>query len=214
MSNGVVWQADNARGRTAVLSLDGRLPFELSPTGEERIGVPIVDPVTSRPVVSIDVPKASSGRLGSFSPDGRWLVLFESGNHFDNLVLMRHSNVGVAANTQMEITVWNVSTGKPQFDLTTRAALDRLTISPDGRYLALCLRDGTVDLWDLESGCELFTWQSHVTSRASDPQRDVRHLAFSGPGPSILMVDVEHHRLRCLDLGELRKQLETIGLGW
>lgn len=106
----------------------------------------------------------------AFSPDGRTLAS-GSGN--------LSAGLGV-------VDLWDATTGGPMWTLAERAAVLSVAFSPDGKLLAVGLLDGTVALWDVQTGVLIRTLTGHagaVWSVAFSP--DGRLLASGSEDASV-----------------------------
>jgi WD40 repeat protein len=81
------------------------------------------------------------------------------------------------------IQVWDVSTGKELGRFGPGAKVSCAALSPDGKLLALLTTEGAVQLWSLERGKRLHTWQARPSPRY--------RLSFSPDGSLLLVADVK-----------------------
>jgi WD40 repeat protein len=86
----------------------------------------------------------------------------------------------------------------------------RYAFSPDSKLLAISRRignkEGSVQLWDVKKGEELFAWTAQPTP--------VVHLSFTPDGTSLASSDGRYGVLQVLNLSRLRSRLAEIGLDW
>jgi RNA polymerase sigma factor (sigma-70 family) len=70
---------------------------------------------------------------------------------------------GATADVRLDVTVWDVGSGKPSLAFEAPAGPGRgFAISPDGRTLFLTVRDGRVAAYDLATGKERFAFPAYV----------------------------------------------------
>jgi WD40 repeat protein len=85
----------------------------------------------------------------AISPDGKHIV--SSSGH----------RLGLTVHKRREVHVWNAETGKLLRSLEIEKTVNRVAISPDGKRIAGSsggnFADGTIILWDLETGKKLHT---------------------------------------------------------
>jgi WD40 repeat protein len=137
------WGGGPARASMGTFGPGGKLLAFASADGVELAWW---DVATGRQVHAARLP---GDRLLSvaFSPDGRW----------------------VAAGGNGIVQVWRAETGELVHSLPLEASSSlrvrfsrfRLRFSPDGKRLAVPLTDGTIKLWDVETGQECLTLKGH-----------------------------------------------------
>jgi WD40 repeat protein len=79
-------------------------------------------------------------------------------------------------------------------------------LSPDGRFIALGVEQGYVELWDVDARSLLFRWQPHNG-------KTVTHLTIA-PNGDVATVAEGESGLTILRLAEVRAKLTELGLGW
>jgi eukaryotic-like serine/threonine-protein kinase len=106
------------------------------------------------------------GNIGgvAFSPDGRHVVGKSSGG---------------------SLNVWNVQTGQEMCKLSTsKGSLTGAVFSPDGQRIAASnSRDGTVTVWDAETGRKSFSWKGDSAAFRRSPS--ISDITFSPSGRQI-----------------------------
>ena len=159
----------------------------------------------------------------SFSPDGRLLVTARSGvgrmdpaamkatvwdwkrgevvatmDTATDTVVFDPTGTRIATSRLVEgvADVWDASTGDRVATLAAPSEISDLTFGPDGTTLATGHADGTVRLWDPESGSQQLVLRGH------EPR--VVHVVFGPDGSTLASVD-EHGLVRvwALDLDDL-----------
>ncbi len=80
-----------------------------------------------------------------------------------------------------------------------------LAVHPSGRFLASGGEDRMIRLWDLPSGRQLAGWEGHDDS--------VTAVAFSPDGDTLASGSADS-TLKLWNIPYIRKELETVGLGW
>ncbi len=171
---------------TVPFSPDGRSFATTVVTHPSPARVEILDATTGAPQVSFATDYQFVYRL-AWSPDGSSLV----GYLGDNARLK-------------EIATWDVATGEKTSSRTVSPPMraNSMGISPDGRLLALCPRNGAgLDLWDLEAGRSLGTLTNPATIEPASPgwvgfSADGKTLAFGRDGGSVELWDIPGRKLR------------------
>jgi len=222
----VLWQDAGQRFAEAAVSSDGQrvvsYPTTLYPSvpGAPKQSIAVVDLAENREVYRIDTLPSGSApspitaeRPVTFSPNGRWLGMFDTGglNPFFTPAIITPSQ-------HWKVDIWDATSGKEQTQITGDGSLLAYAFSRDDRYLALAQRDGTVQVWDVESRRHLFDWAAWPPLAENPLARssllETRELAFPPDGNLLAVLDAPAGRLRYLDLNRLRQQLEPLGLSW
>ena len=76
--------------------------------------------------------------------------------------------------TYFDVEVWDIETGERLFVSQEVAQVRAVSISPDGSLVLAGLQDGTVKIWDIDGGVELFEFGGHTNA--------VQHACFSPCG--------------------------------
>jgi WD40 repeat protein len=99
-----------------------------------------------------------------------------------NLVAFDSTGSRVATSRLVEaiVDVWDAQTGDRVATLTGRGRIGDLTYSPDGSTVATAHSDGTVRLWDPETGVERLVLRSDG--------RSVVHIVFGPDGSTLTSV--------------------------
>ena len=108
--------------------------------------------------------------------------------------------------------VWDAKTGRRQLPIDGSSTVETFTFSPNGRYLAVGMRNQSIRLWDVEAARELFDWRP-TTGTDSTPFT-ARHLAFTADSTTLVVPDPALPALHLLDLHRLKEQLADYSLGW
>jgi dipeptidyl aminopeptidase/acylaminoacyl peptidase len=125
-------------------------------------GARLFDPATGEVIRSVRGHRHMAVSL-AFSPDGK--LLATGGYQSDG-----------------DIRLWDVTTGKEQGVITTGAIVPALAFSPDGKVLAGGQGDGRLVLWDVATGKELRALKGATDSTAVVTfSPDGRLLAAAGP---------------------------------
>lgn len=192
----------NASAFTGVLSSDGR---RLATCDQGLNDFTLWAPPAQEPLGQVKLDGGLAAVVARFSPDGRWLV-----GSCMRLGVHAEGQQGRPANPTGEagIFVWDVATRQIRLRVPVAQSLPSFAVSPDGRQLALATRGGTMQLWDIERGEQIFDWQ--VGGMVSS----VPSLDFTPDGQQIAWCDGESGTVEFLDLGVLRQRLAEIGLGW
>ena len=102
-----------------------------------------------------------------------------------------------------------METGEKHFELTGASNPTTYAISPDGRYLAVAMRNGSIRFWSVDAKAELFEWRPS----AQEPMA-ISHITFTADGTALVVPDRNSQLLQMLDLTRLEKSLAPYGLGW
>ncbi|KAE8353294.1 WD40-repeat-containing domain protein [Aspergillus coremiiformis] len=98
------------------------------------------------------------------------------------------------------IQLWNTATGQIYRTLEDHSnAIDRVIFSPNGQYLASIDEEGTVILWDLERGQQLYVLESHGNWPC---------IAFSPSGAKLALGSYNGVRVWDTSTGVLQQELE------
>jgi serine/threonine protein kinase/WD40 repeat protein len=108
--------------------------------------------------------------------------------------------------------VWHAETGQRQVEINGPSTVEYYAFSPDGRYLAVSMRNQSIRLWDVDAARELFDWRP--TAGFSAAPFSPRHLAFSADSTTLAVPDPALPVLHLLDLQRLNEQLAEWSLGW
>jgi serine/threonine protein kinase/WD40 repeat protein len=108
--------------------------------------------------------------------------------------------------------VWNAETGQRHLQIFGPSAIEYYVFSPNGRFLAVSMRNQTVRLWDVDAGQELFDWRP--TAGSNNAPFSPRHLAFTADSHALAVPDPAAPVLHLLDLERLNRQLADTGLSW
>ncbi|KAF3186257.1 hypothetical protein TWF225_004780 [Orbilia oligospora] len=143
----------------------------------------------------------------AFSPDGKWLALASEDmtirlwdidaiigrrtpatekpirvlrGHTSDVLSIAYSPDGKlltsgSASQDDAVILWD-ETGSFESD-HSRGCFNAITFSPSGKEVALSMRNGTIELWDVETGKEITTFGTH--------DKDVVTAAFSPDGISV-----------------------------
>jgi WD40 repeat protein/tRNA A-37 threonylcarbamoyl transferase component Bud32 len=182
------------------LSADGRwlvgLPFPMLPS---RTPISIWDVSTGARLGEL-APPADEGSVlmlaADLSADGRWLCRVTIPFSWD-------SSGGAS---EARLGVWDVADPGRFWQVRCPALPSAVEFAPDGKSLAVGYENGSVELWDVARGEELFRWQpgrSHA----------IKHLAFSRDGAYLACCE-EQAPVRLLHLADLRHRLAEMGLDW
>jgi WD40 repeat protein len=153
-----------------------------------------------------------------FSPDSRWILTLylktwgSGGGSFASMPFGKHIDVMGGGDQAWTGQVWEANSGKRHLELHGSSNALSHAFSPDGHYLAIGLREGTVQLWDVEHRQELFQWHAWSDRTAADSSP--RHLAFTADSAALAVADTSSPTLRLLDLPRLRAELAQVGLDW
>ena len=196
MSDEALVSADAQHALIRVFSLEGRLlrtfMFDLAMLKESY---------------NIDTPYRLMGRTCDFSPNHRWIFELPLRNNERSFA---PDMAGFGVSGSMTVIVWDAVSGKEHFHFDLSSAALGYAFSGDDRYLALALRDGRLQVWDMDKRQPLFDWQ--VWPRAV--QGDfARHVHFTPEG-LLGVLDADGTRLHFLDLPRLRQQLVSLSLDW
>jgi WD40 repeat protein len=108
--------------------------------------------------------------------------------------------------------VWNAETGQRHLSITGPSTVEYYVFSPNGRYLAISMRNQTLRLWDVDSKHELFDWRP--TAGLNNAPFSPRHLAFTADSTTLAVPDPAVPTLHLLDLDRLNQQLADVSLGF
>lgn len=145
----------------------------------------------------------------AFSADDKELVIAYGGTHKYETPLGWHSSGSPDHNA---IAVWDLTTGQKKFELAQQPApVNRIAISPDGRYLASASDDKKVMLWDRQQGnSKIKSWTFETVS---DRWYDLAHfdLAFSPQGNLLAIATPDEVLLCKVPSGDVIQRLRPTG---
>jgi WD40 repeat protein len=221
----LIWEGNSDSFLKAAVSPDAQraviYPGRNLP-GKPHEPLPVIDLAQQRELYRLNPPPLDSAanpqmadRQIEFSPRAKWIAWFETGTVSP---FGRPSGfTAIARSPKWTVTVWDAASGKEHAQLTGPSTVVAYAFSRDDRHLALALRDGTVQVWDIANRRHLFDWAAWPPL-AEDPMvgspLQTRELAFTPDGNSLAVLDAEGSAIRFLDLTRLNSQLEPIGLAW
>jgi WD40 repeat protein len=132
-----------------------------------------------------------------FSPDGAAFLRLTVPFSYDS---------GTAKSSDMRLTLWETETGKHRWQIASPFPPDSVAFSADSRLLAIGYDYGGVDVYDAQTGDQLFRW-------APSGLRSADRLAFA-PDSSLLAAASGNGPVRLLNLRDLRNRLADLGLDW
>jgi len=209
---------------------------------EGDLAIPVWDLEAAKMKFQLPAPQGMAYQsLVEISPDSRWILAMHYGNGItksfprgmpearqaiDAQVSagtfvppnpVRYTFGGSVANIitpdqAWTADVWNADTGERQFQISAPSSAEYIAFSPDGRYLAISLRNQTIRFWDVDAKQELFDWR--VTTGPNELPFSLRHLAFTPDSTQIAVPDPDQPAFQLLDLDQLRGQLSTVSLAW
>jgi WD40 repeat protein len=207
----VLWQYESKGGMSdeALVSADAQhaLIRVFSPEGH-LLRTFMLDLAMLKESYDIDTPYRLMERTCDFSPNHRWICELPLKINAPSFAYDIMANLGVSGS--MTVIVGDAVSGKEHFHFDLSSAALGYAFSGDDRYLALALRDGRLQVWDMDKRQPLFDWQ--VWPRAV--QGDfARHVHFTPEG-LLGVLDADGTRLHFLDLTRLRQQLASLSLDW
>jgi serine/threonine protein kinase/WD40 repeat protein len=178
------------------------------------------------------VPPPASGMLDGImtaSPDGSWLAT----NVEDQISFRMNRTIDLfGAAVKPRVVLWRLARqkvraiplpGQPppappreieysvvlkQHELRLTARALAHAFSPDNRFLAMAFADGSVQVWHVGRGEELFRWTPHT------PPIGRANLAFSPDNTTLAGCDGRQSFVWALDLPRLRRELAEVGFDW
>ncbi len=106
---------------------------------------------------------AEDDLISKFSPNGNSIVTL----------------IVDAAASKTDVRVWNVADGSTRKSFSVPRKISRMTLSPDGKFMACGFLDATAAIYDLNSGKEIHKFQiSHVI----EPTAKTAPVCFSADG--------------------------------
>jgi WD40 repeat protein len=177
------------------LSSDGRLLFGGPEAGSELSHIQVWEVETGKSKGELRLPaeeRASISSKPAISFDGEWLCL-----HFLP-----------AVGSEPRLQLWHVPTRERRWQLPLNSpnATDWPIISRDSKLIALALENGVVEIRALGTGEELVRWQVPAITSITD-------IALA-PDSGYLAVHDRTAPVHLLHLGELKRALDEMGLGW
>ena len=148
-----------------------------------------------------------------WSRDWRWVF----DKHFGELTCAAFAPDGltvVAAYGDGAVFVIDARTGASIFKLEGhRRRVTSLAVLPDGRHLATCSHDGTVRLWDLESGVELAVFSRETMQRRILLSEGGELTVYDGVGAVRLRVESRLPTVAVVTAVRRWRELPCAGIG-
>jgi WD40 repeat protein len=194
--------------QSAVASDGSRVLIEANPFGtmmkKDRETPParLFDVPSGRPAGEFRLQSSGEPEVGGpihLGPGGRRMLQLQ--------IPFRKMTSGQATIRDVDWTVHELPSTEPILRIGNWSMTDHANdLSPDGRFVALGVEQGYVELWDVDARSLLFRWQPHggktVTHLTIAPNGDVATVAEGESGLTVLRLD------------EVRGKLTELGLGW
>ncbi len=177
LSNGAhvlqTWHANPAKKTLNIVHEDpesANTRYYLSPDGTRYVQVP----VSRCPLLMRDdclLPAMNSAE------DGTIVLPLELEKKMVILAAISYDSQSVVGYADGAYYLWSVANPTPQPIFTDEAVPDRMTFSPDGRWLAAVDRAGTIQVWDTQ------TWQlvAQMDHKRTEPVESFPSLPFNPP---------------------------------
>jgi serine/threonine protein kinase/WD40 repeat protein len=180
------WLRPQRDVRFIAISPDGR--WVVASSHDKPFEVRLWEARSGRPVHAFPA-LPEGGRVGSFSPDGRWLSVAQGGPRGQGWVLL-------------DTTTW-----APRVPLSRGASFALAAFAPDSRTAAYDDSAGIAILVEVETG--------RMLARLEDPdQSRVNSMLFAPDGSRLVTTLRDRPYVRIWDLAVIRRRLARMGLDW
>jgi WD40 repeat protein len=218
----VIWTGERTPGAVVMLSPDGQLAAAfMAVATSEAESIPVYEVASGeRRFTFPGAPRRTMQSMGIVSDDSRWLLAVHSQSEAAaglNAVMMSFGGEQGAALASIEDNpwlgdIWNLQTGERHLRFSGPSAARSYQFSPDGRYLALVLQNGSVQVWQVERGEELFYWRP--ASSRSGAEFAPRQVRFTHDSKSLVVADPDRPIVHLLHLDILNDELQSLSLDW
>jgi serine/threonine protein kinase/WD40 repeat protein len=198
-----VWRSPQ-RSRQAHLSSNGKWAVLTPQPATKRLAMSVWDLETGNVLQELQGQDGDVGSVGEFpviSPDGHWLVAV--GGQPISGELRRELGGGGPG---VHVSIWSLPSGERRQTIRNAAVPTSYSFSFDSHFLAIGYRDGTAQLWKVDSGDLLFGWKEQSDA--------ITQLAFSRDGSELVSHTSKAGSAKIMKLAHLRQQLASIGLDW
>lgn len=205
-----VWDVLEMRPRLSTPPEMNYQSGHITPDGSLIMAIPGQSPGTRGEVVWLRLPEgepmAEWPRLGvplgenPFSPDARWLLTLLLRKPDPTFELL---GVFSGLPPEADVVLQRIADREQTLRIAGPSVPSAHGFDSDGRLLALGYRDGSVKLWDVRRGGEIF--------HARLSSHPVGQLAFRGDW---LAFSDGSAAVQFVDLAALQRQLAEVGLGW